>query len=353
MKSKSTIIPLLFLLMLVLAYPAAWGKLFTGAVPYWGVLPLFDLPALGLLAAALILLRLQHLIQLWQSDPLTRLLLIVNAGLIALSILQALLLPGPPLRFLLGLFYLLLPLAGCLWAKPLKRQIPVFWAVLAIVTLIINFREYNQNLEPFGPLGNWNWSQSLLAIGLPFLLLRWRIRRGTLLVILLSSLAALLPVWALFPHHISRAVMLALPGATILLILTQLKISTPKKAVLAILIGAGLSTLFLTLTLTPPRTLAPQLNMDSRVQLWRGSLELIKSNLLFGVGPGRFEDEIPRFLPIDYFKTLYASDRHPHPHNELLLYVANFGVAGLLWGCLLYTSPSPRDLSTSRMPSSA
>ena len=26
---------------------------------------------------------------------------------------------------------------------------------------------------------------------------------------------------------------------------------------------------------------------------------------------------------------------------------------GLLWNCLLYTSPSPRDLSTSRMPSSA
>ena len=27
--------------------------------------------------------------------------------------------------------------------------------------------------------------------------------------------------------------------------------------------------------------------------------------------------------------------------------------AGLAWACLLYTSPSPRDLSTSRMPSSA
>ena len=26
---------------------------------------------------------------------------------------------------------------------------------------------------------------------------------------------------------------------------------------------------------------------------------------------------------------------------------------GLSWDCLLYTSPSPRDLSTSRMPSSA
>ena len=28
-------------------------------------------------------------------------------------------------------------------------------------------------------------------------------------------------------------------------------------------------------------------------------------------------------------------------------------LAGLIWFCLLYTSPSPRDLSTSRMPSSA
>ena len=30
-----------------------------------------------------------------------------------------------------------------------------------------------------------------------------------------------------------------------------------------------------------------------------------------------------------------------------------FLLTGLLGGCLLYTSPSPRDLSTSRMPSSA
>ena len=28
-------------------------------------------------------------------------------------------------------------------------------------------------------------------------------------------------------------------------------------------------------------------------------------------------------------------------------------LANISWGCLLYTSPSPRDLSTSRMPSSA
>ena len=31
----------------------------------------------------------------------------------------------------------------------------------------------------------------------------------------------------------------------------------------------------------------------------------------------------------------------------------NEGLVAQLEGCLLYTSPSPRDLSTSRMPSSA
>ena len=32
---------------------------------------------------------------------------------------------------------------------------------------------------------------------------------------------------------------------------------------------------------------------------------------------------------------------------------SDYGLAASVWTCLLYTSPSPRDLSTSRMPSSA
>ena len=34
-------------------------------------------------------------------------------------------------------------------------------------------------------------------------------------------------------------------------------------------------------------------------------------------------------------------------------YCENVGIRELAYTCLLYTSPSPRDLSTSRMPSSA
>ena len=42
---------------------------------------------------------------------------------------------------------------------------------------------------------------------------------------------------------------------------------------------------------------------------------------------------------------LYGSPKCPHTNAVL--------IAAGEKGCLLYTSPSPRDLSTSRMPSSA
>ena len=43
-------------------------------------------------------------------------------------------------------------------------------------------------------------------------------------------------------------------------------------------------------------------------------------------------------------------DLDPPKSNEVMLKVK---AVGLCHSCLLYTSPSPRDLSTSRMPSSA
>ena len=39
--------------------------------------------------------------------------------------------------------------------------------------------------------------------------------------------------------------------------------------------------------------------------------------------------------------------------NAIDLSIEQGEIVGLMGACLLYTSPSPRDLSTSRMPSSA
>ena len=54
-------------------------------------------------------------------------------------------------------------------------------------------------------------------------------------------------------------------------------------------------------------------------------------------------------------------DQVPVPEigpNDVLIKLEKTAICGTdlhiyLWDCLLYTSPSPRDLSTSRMPSSA
>jgi len=51
---------------------------------------------------------------------------------------------------------------------------------------------------------------------------------------------------------------------------------------------------------------------------------------------------------------LIFSGEHPDPAKYFLIGLLVFLTAvAQLWICLLYTSPSPRDLSTSRMPSSA
>ena len=50
---------------------------------------------------------------------------------------------------------------------------------------------------------------------------------------------------------------------------------------------------------------------------------------------------------------LLATDHSDWRIDALISRASAAGAAALLLACLLYTSPSPRDLSTSRMPSSA
>lgn len=71
-------------------------------------------------------------------------------------------------------------------------------------------------------------------------------------------------------------------------------------------------------------------------------------------GGTRLRDEFGYDIPSDHVGEFWAISAHPHGVSK----VANgpyegMGLDQLYQDCLLYTSPSPRDLSTSRMPSSA
>ena len=77
----------------------------------------------------------------------------------------------------------------------------------------------------------------------------------------------------------------------------------------------------------------------------------VSSAELFGI---KYDFEIPQFVnrgdhcpPID--KNYVFDD----DTTVAILLGLKFNKRVFLQGCLLYTSPSPRDLSTSRMPSSA
>ena len=62
-------------------------------------------------------------------------------------------------------------------------------------------------------------------------------------------------------------------------------------------------------------------------------------------------DTVTRFARTEIAPHVDAWDAAGEFPRSLYRRAADLGLLGL--GCLLYTSPSPRDLSTSRMPSSA
>ena len=61
--------------------------------------------------------------------------------------------------------------------------------------------------------------------------------------------------------------------------------------------------------------------------------------------PKAQETETPE-KPVDVGSSMLSEEKNNENGNNA------YGFSEL-WSCLLYTSPSPRDLSTSRMPSSA
>ena len=90
--------------------------------------------------------------------------------------------------------------------------------------------------------------------------------------------------------------------------------------------------------------------IDSLVQFKKKVLESVEVDLLMSY----YEQEGTHAAVTGGLGNEYLTDYNPTvvvriPMNEDAVLTADVGMSA----CLLYTSPSPRDLSTSRMPSSA
>ena len=77
--------------------------------------------------------------------------------------------------------------------------------------------------------------------------------------------------------------------------------------------------------------------VEAKKRLLRGELVIFPTETVYGIGSNA-ENE-------DAVKLIYQVKKRPF-HNPLICHFADMS-------CLLYTSPSPRDATLSRMPSSA
>ena len=61
----------------------------------------------------------------------------------------------------------------------------------------------------------------------------------------------------------------------------------------------------------------------------------------------------PKFKEMTYGDVRFYDKNYPHHVEKYGYYDSVELKMDGIWGCLLYTSPSPRDATLSRMPSSA
>ena len=326
---------LIFALLLV--FPLAFGKILLGRVPLFGDVPGVDFSVLALLAAGVVAAALPELAALLKRERVIR-FFAVGSGLGCAVVLLQQFIFGVNLAALLsGFACFLVPLAGLLLVRELRRLLPFFLMTLFVVSAAITFRETITEKFAVGLAGNWNWNWTLLTVSVPAFAFFLRNRRLRLPIG--GGLAGLVAFgqFLFCGAYASRGTLIASLAAGGWLILAGFLHRRPgirkhfvvSMAVIVLVAGSvvycGVRSGFF----------AERLPEENRLMLWQGSLALGEEHWLFGVGQDRFEGEVAPFLPESYFDSDFVSDRHPHPHNELLFYWCGFGVAGILWWLLV------------------
>ncbi len=320
-KKFKLVLAYIFLLLPLLSNPLIWERLFTGQVPYWGDAIFISLPVIALLSIGVTLLYPERLKKLFSKAP-ARYWGIALAASAILAVIHQMIYPGSLLMMLQGAPVLFIPLAGVALSDELRRAAPVCGAVTAVILALFTIAG-DRYMSGFP--GNWNWNFTMLCATIPAVVMAVFSRKHPFIisVAVITTLMTLLTIFR--PELTPRGTIAAFILATCLSPALRKIDRTHRPAALT---GAALAVGFIFVA-TVGNKFGNLVN-DSRFQLWRSSVEMVNKRLLTGYGPGRFESVIQPHITNEYFFTEYAATNHPHPHNEFLLCISDFGICGAL-----------------------
>ena len=338
------IFPSLFLIASLFFYPLLLPNLlFTQA--YHSYFILFTSGTLSLMALALFFFYYREALFFCQKNFLP----VVLICIIAIACLRHYLFNQNYSLdyFFSSLVWVSVPLFVALNHKFFEKYLPYFMALLAFLNYIQSTQDivifsmssgwYNalQSSHPCGISGNWNWNGALLVISTPFLMLLIT-KLGCMFKCNLMTLRVLnILIAALACYYIylcdSKGIWYALIMAVLFYwgILYRNRNST--RWVLWIILVVLIAVVIF-LYCGGIAKFGAFMMRDVRMQLWTGTLHLIGDNFLFGIGQPLFESAYASYNPIEYYLNFFATDRNPHPHNHLLLFLVSNGIfAFIAW----------------------
>lgn len=294
---------------------------------YGNATSLFPRWELALLAGALILFQWKRLVPMLKS--VSKWTLLALAALL-LSALAHFFVNGYRTLESLGLnlAFLTIPLFAALNRNEMREKLPVFFALLWTLDILLTLGQHLAGKPLGGIPGNWNWNAALILVTTPFaLLFPARKFKGTRkLLIPLLGIPVLLSA-ALFCLCGSRAAALGLLGAGYTALLMHWT-GTKRKILLylplALLLAGAVH-------LSTAGSAFPEtfLRNEIRPAIWESTLALIADHPL-GVGAESFELRFAPYRTAEYLLHRHMAWRTIHPHNELLNIAACLGIPALL-----------------------
>lgn len=321
---------LMLLIAGALAYPLFWA----GRAALYSEAELFGLPELGLLAMALVLMRMFFAAPEKKTDGVAgsdsgdgatpgdagrgegktlRLILLLSAILLTVTA-----------RDWDFVFYVGLVWFGCSYKKELEKLLPLFIVALSAVNMAIMVVEYVTFRPPYGLCGNWNWSMTLLFAGCFAAPECFDPARRRSLRTIFFFFGVFLWFYLGRGGFSSRGAMLAALAAAVFLTIASAKtLSKRWKNALAVALGAaGGAGMAYWIWHTPG-----ELRQHLFAAGWEGGLD----HWFSGAGVRHVSEALTPHFAEAYFLSPFAADHHPHPHNEILYFFDAFGVAGLLF----------------------